>query len=76
MFTPGAYLPMQADPPQTIPAFLGFQSIFSFSIFIVKKIFPQLVKQRLQFLKKFKHNKLLCYKKYNEGGEDLYHLLG
>jgi len=61
MFTPWAYMPMKADPPQAIPAFLGFQSIFSSSIIIVKKISLQFIVQ----LKNFRHNRLLCYKNYN-----------
>ena len=64
MLTPWAYMPMEADPPQAIPAFLGFRSIFSFSIIIVEKVSPQF----MVHLKKFCHNKLLCYKNYNKAG--------
>jgi hypothetical protein len=67
---------MYADSPQAISAFFGFQSIFSFSVILVEKKFPQLTVLRLYFLKKFQHNTLLCHKKYNEGGADLYHLFG
>jgi len=68
MFAPWAYVPVQADPPQAIPAFLGFQSIFSFSVIIVEKISLQFIVH----LKHFCHGKLLCYKNYSKGGLPAY----